>query len=221
MNCFVASDLEGTLTAGEAWRGIGAYLKAHGRANAYRRFMATHFPGAILAKAGIVDKQTFKNRWLADQAKLLRGYSRVEVETLAEWVAENEMWAKRRVAVVDELTKHHASGCTVLIASGAYEPITNAFARKLNLERVRGVSTPLEMVNGRATGKLAAAIGVDAVKAQRVREQIGDGALVAAYGDTGADAPLLELSRQPVAVAPDEALRKIANAKGWRILEGE
>lgn len=220
MNCFVASDLEGTLTAGEAWRGIGAYLKAHGRANAYRLFMLTHFPGALLAKAGLIDKQSFKNRWLADQAQLLRGFSASEIEALSEWVAENEMWAKRRAAVVDELIRHHAKGCTVLIASGAYEPLTDAFARKMNLARVRGVSTPLEMANGRATGKLAAAIGVDAVKAQRVREQVGDGALVAAYGDTAADVPLLETSQHPVAVAPDDALRKIANIKGWRILEG-
>lgn len=28
---FVASDLEGTLTAGETWRGVGRYLKRNGR----------------------------------------------------------------------------------------------------------------------------------------------------------------------------------------------
>lgn len=220
MNCFVASDLEGTLSAGEAWRGIGAYLKTRGRANAYRFFLATHFPGAMLVKAGVLDKQAFKDRWLRDQATLLRGYSIPELDALAEWVIENEMWTKRRQAVIDELRQHHANGCTILIASASYEPVTNAFARKLNLERVHGVSTPLEMVNGRATGKLGAAIGVDAVKAQRVRAYIGDGTLIAAYGDTAADAPLLELSQQPVAVAPEEALRKIAAANGWRILEG-
>lgn len=218
MACFAASDLEGTLSAGEVWRGIGAYLKQHGHANAHLWFMATHFPGAMLVKARLVDKQKFKNRWVVDQAKLLRGMSGQELDALAEWVVENELWLRRRQAVIDELIQHHANGCTILIASGAYEPVTNALARKLNLERVSGISTPLEMLNGQATGKLAAEIGVDAVKAQRVQAFVGGGVLVAAYGDTAADAPLLELSRQPVAVAPDKELEKIAGARGWRIL---
>lgn len=219
MICFVATDLEGTLSAGEVWRGIGAYLKTRGRGGAHQWFIATHFPPALLAKARIINKQNFKNRWLIDQTKLLRGLTVQELDALADWVVENELWIRRRQRVIDELIQHHADGCTILIASGAYEPITNALARKMNLERVRGISTPLEMSDGRATGKLAGAIGVDAVKAQRVRAFIGDAALVAAYGDTAADAALLELSRHPVAVAPDKTLRKIANTKGWRILE--
>ncbi len=220
MSDFVATDLEGTLSAGEVWRGIGAYLKTHGRGGAHQWFMAAHFPGVLLVKAGILNKQNFKDRWLIDQAKLLRGMTTAELDALADWVVENELWNQRRQAVMEELARHHADGCTLLIASGAYECITNALARKMNLERVRGVSTPLEMRDGRATGKLAGAIGVGAVKAQRVREHIGARPLRAAYGDTAADAPLLELARQPVAVAPDEALRKMALAKGWRILEG-
>jgi len=220
MTDFVATDLEGTLSAGEVWRGIGAYMKTHGRGGAHQWFIVTHFPGALLAKAGIINKQNFKNRWLTDQTKLLRGMSAAELDALADWVVENELWPQRRQAALDELIQHHANGCAILIASGAYEPITNALARKMNLERVRGISTPLEMMDGRATGKLAAEIGVDAVKAQRVRAFIGDNPLVAAYGDTSADAPLLELSQQPVAVAPDAALRNLARAKGWRIIEG-
>lgn len=219
MTDFVATDLEGTLSAGEVWRGIGAYLKTHGRGGAHQWFIITHFPGAMLAKAGIINKQSFKNRWLIDQAKLLRGMSAQELDALSDWVVENELWTQRRQTVIDELIQHHVNGCTILIASGAYEPITNAFARKMILERVRGVSTPLEMIDGRATGKLAAEIGVDAVKAERVRAFIGDNPLIAAYGDTAADAPLLELSQHPIAVAPDEALRNIAKEKGWRVLE--
>lgn len=219
MQCFVATDLEGTLSAGEVWRGISAYLKTHGRANAHRRFMAAHFPGAMLAKAGLIDKQAFKNKWLVDQAKLLRGYSTQELDTLSDWVIENQVWPQRRQNVMDELQAHHANGCTILIATGAYMPITSALVRKMKLERVQCLGTALEMQDGRATGNLAGEIGVDTVKAQRVRAQVADNTLLAAYGDTAADAFMLELAQQPVAVSPDEALRKIANAKGWRILE--
>ncbi len=218
MNSFVATDLEGTLSAGEAWRGIAAYLSTHGRKRAHQIFFATHFVPALLARVGILDKQTFRNQWLVDQAKLLKGSTAEELQTLAAWVVENELWAKQRASVIQELKQHHDAGCTIIIATGAYEPIANAFARRMNLQNMRVLATPLEMVNGRATGNFAGALGVDILKAQRVRDTIGDGTLVAAYGDTAPDVPMLEMSTQPVAVSPDAALEKIAREKGWRVL---
>lgn len=215
---FVATDLEGTLSTGEVWRGIAAYLKTYGHARDHQIFFATHFIPALLARVGLTDKQAFRNQWLVDQATLLRGNSSAELDTLAEWVVENELWSKRRVSVIAELQKYHAAGCTIILASGAYEPIANAFARRLEFENVRVLSTTLEMVNGRATGNLVGEIAVDAVKAQRVRALIGANQLSAAYGDTAADAPMLELSAEPVAVAPDPVLKKTAQEKGWRIL---
>lgn len=218
MNRFVATDLEGTLSGGEAWRGIGAYLKTYGRERDHQLFFAAHFVPALLSRVGILGKQEFRNQWLVDQAKLLRGYSKAELTELGDWVVDIELWAKQRANVIAELKQHHAAGCTVIIATGAYEPIANAFARRMELERILVLSTPLEMQNGRATGNFAGDIGVDALKAERVRAAVGDGELVAAYGDTAPDAAMLEMSHQPVAVAPDAALTKIANSKGWRII---
>jgi hypothetical protein len=43
--------------------------------------------------------------------------------------------------------------------------------------------------------------------------------LHAAYGDTRRDIPMLRLSREAVAVHPDAALRREAEAQGWRLLE--
>lgn len=218
MNCFVATDLEGTLSAGEAWRGIAAYLRTHGRQRDHQIFFAAHFVPAVLARAGILDKTAFRTQWLVDQAKLLKGYSAEELQTLAEWVVEHELWAKRRAPVLAELKQHHDAGCAILVATGAYEPIANAFARRMNLQNLHVLSTPLEMVNGRATGNFADAIGIDARKAERIRAHIGAGTLIAAYGDTAPDVPMLEMSVQPVAVSPDRALEKIAREKGWRVL---
>lgn len=218
MDRFVATDLEGTLSAGEAWRGVGAYLKAHGRSRDHQLFFAAHFIPALLARGGLMDKQSFRSQWLQDQAKLLRGYNRAELDTLSDWIVENALWAKRRVPVIAELKQHHDAGCIIIVASGAYDPIAQAVARRLAFQNIRVLSTPLEMVNERATGNFAGEIGVDAVKAQRLRALIGDGTLVAAYGDTAADAQMLEMSQNPVAVSPDPALLKIATQKGWRVL---
>ncbi|MGB8646850.1 MAG: haloacid dehalogenase-like hydrolase [Anaerolineae bacterium] len=216
---YVATDLEGTLTRGEVWRGIGRYLAAHGRANAHRLFIMTHYPGAMLAKAGLMDKQNFKTKWLIDQTRLLAGYTRQEFDALCEWVVEHEEWPQRRAAVIDELAQHHAEGRTILIASGAYEPVVHALARRWGLEHIQVLGTALEYAGERLTGKFAARISMDAVKAERVRECVGSGQLVAAYGDTAADAPMLAMSRNPVAVAPDSALARMAQEKGWRMLD--
>lgn len=218
MNRFVATDLEGTLSAGEVWRGLAAYLKTHGRGRDHQIFFATHFVPALLARGGLVDKQTFRMQWLEDQAKLLKGYTRAELDVMAEWIVDNELWVKRRAPVIEELKRHHDAGSTIIIASGAYEPVALALARRMALQNIRVLATPLEMVNDRATGRFSAKAGVDALKAQRLRELVGDGTLVAAYGDTAADAAMLELSENPVAVSPDAALLKIATEKGWRVL---
>ncbi|HEY8649171.1 MAG TPA: hypothetical protein VIM50_07300 [Candidatus Limnocylindria bacterium] len=52
----VAADLEGTLTTGETWKGIGRYLSASGQRSAYRMFFLTHLPGALLVKAHLLPK---------------------------------------------------------------------------------------------------------------------------------------------------------------------
>ena len=44
--------------------------------------------------------------------------------------------------------------------------------------------------------------------------------MLAAFGDTVADIPLLRMAMRAVAVAPDAALRREARARGWEILEG-
>lgn len=215
---YVASDLEGTLTAAEVWRGLGAYLMAHGRKNDYRRFLATHYPGAILVKLNVWSKQAYKNRWMIDQTRLLAGYTPDEVQALCEWLVEHHEWPARRESVIAELRRHHDEGRTILIASGAYEPLIDAIARRLGLTRFYALGTRLEYIAGRTTGNIDGPLSVDTVKGQRVRECVGSGTLVAAYGDTAADASMMALSKEPVAVAPDVALARIAQAKGWRII---
>ncbi len=215
---YVASDLEGTLTAGEVWRGIGGYLSAHGRKNDNRLFLATHYPGALLVKLGVLQKQTYKNVWMIDQTKLLAGYTPDEILALSEWIVEHEQWPTRRESVIAELRRHHDEGRTILIASGAYEPIINAFARRLGLTRFRALGSRLEYAGGRTTGRLDGPLSIDAVKAERVRECVGKEVLAAAYGDTAADASMLALSQNPVAVAPDAGLARISQEQGWRII---
>ncbi len=141
---------------------------------------------------------------------------------MAARVVDDELWPRRRPLVLDALEATAASGARVVIASGTYEPVLAAFVARLAAGPagpVVGLGTPLEMADGRTTGRLAGRVGTGSLKADRVAALAAGAPLLAAYGDSLADAPLLDLAVEAVAVAPDRDLRPLAIARGWRILD--
>jgi phosphoserine phosphatase len=218
----VAADLEGTCTAGETWRGVGRWLGANGRRGRYRRFLAPRLAALPLVRVGLVSRRDFRNRWIRDLARLLDGLTPGELEAMAAEVVKTELWPKRRPAVIAELESATAGGARVVIATGTYDPVLAAFAARVEggpAWPVSGLGTPLAMRDGRTTGRLAGPIGTGAPKAVRVRAFAAGAPILAAYGDSLADVPLLEAAESAVAVAPDAELRPLAAARGWRILD--
>lgn len=130
-------------------------------------------------------------------------------------MVENALWPARREDVLRELRAHQEAGRQVLLVSGTFQPVLEAFAAKLGAE---ALGTPLALADGKLTGRLAAPVNVGATKAARLRAALGGAHLVAAYGDTEADRSMLELADAPVAVYPDEALLALAKVRGWRVL---
>ena len=86
----------------------------------------------------------------------------------------------------------------MILVSGTYQPVLEVFARRIDAE---AIGTPLELRDGRATGRLAGPVNNDGVKVASLRPLLGDATLVAAYGDTPADVPMLELSAAATVVA--------------------
>ncbi len=208
-------DVEGTLTTGETWKGVGRWLVQNGRRSAYRRFFLARLPGALLAKAGLIDKRRYQNRWMQDLAGVFEGITQDEVERMAEWVAAEELWAQRREDVLAELRAGLGAGVQVLLASGTYAPVLDAFARRVG-EGVQTLGTPLVCLDGVCEARPAGEVNVGREKARRVLELLGRGP-DRAYGDTISDRYLLELAREPVAVYPDAALAALARSRGWRV----
>ncbi len=206
-------DLEGTLTAGETWKGLARYLKTHGKKAAYDRFFALHLPGALLAKAGLLPKRWYQNVWMKNLAGLFRGLDEAALREVAEWVVEEELWPVRKERVLARLFDHLDRGHRVVLASGTYQPVLEAFARRL-APGVEALGTPLELREGRASGRLAGPVNVGRVKAERVRALLG-GPPDFAYGDTLADLPLLLSARHPTVVDPDPRLRAEAARRGF------
>jgi phosphoserine phosphatase len=218
----VASDVEGTLTTAASWEALRDHLRQEGRERAFRRYFLRRLPSLLAYRWGIGDRQAFKDSWVRGILALFAGQT-VEEFGSAAGHAAGHLWSARRPAVLQALLAHHDAGATIVLASGVFQPILDAFAglaAASGLERVRALGTPLEIVAGRLTGRAALPLSVGALKAHRLQELAGPARFAAAYGDTAADLPMLRLSQRPVAVTPDDVLRAAATAAGWPIIEG-
>jgi phosphoserine phosphatase len=211
----VAADLEGTLTTGQTWKGIRAYLESNGRRREYGMFFAARLPSAILARTGLLDKREFENRYTADTLRFFRGLTPKEFRTVAEFIVEHELWPKRRETVLGELEALRLQGRRLILASGTYQPVLEAFAWRLEAE---AIGTQLEVAAGKLTGRLSTPVNVGQYKVETLRAHLAGATLERAYGDTLPDAPMLEAARVAVAVNPDLKLGRLAQANDWRVL---
>lgn len=215
----VASDLEGTLTTGETWKGIARYLERNGKSRAYRKFFNARFPGALLARGGF-NKRAFQNQWIADLMQFFGGAHYGDFLAAAEWVVEHELWDKRRRNVLAVLETCKSEGARVILASGTYQPVLEVFAKRCspNLGGFEVIGTKLEMVTGKLTGKIVGQVNVGKVKAASLQDAIRSEPLEAAFGDTMPDLPMLEMARNPVVIPTDRKLERLALKRGWQII---
>jgi len=147
----------------------------------------------------------------------------VRPEEVAELVADAmEPVLKPLLApeAVDAGHGHRAQGHRVYIVSTALQEIVDAIVADLALDG--GIGTVCEVVGGRYTGRALRPLHGKA-KAAALRELAARDALdllvSTAYSDSHSDLPFLEAVGHPVAVNPDRALRKVALARDWPILE--
>jgi len=210
----IVTDLEGTLTTGSSWRGFRHYFKRHYSALTYNLFFTRFLPRFPLMKLGLLDRQQTMTAWLQAEIGLLRGLPISEVNAMAEWVVFNEMWPKGRPKILFELEKKRLAGAQIVVVSGAYQPIVEAFARKMD---ARAIGTGLRYKGGKLEG-IELPVNSYQYKVEKVRAFYPDSRILAAYGDTLSDLPMLEMSDNPVAVYPDAKLLRVAKEKGWRVI---
>ena len=137
-----------------------------------------------------------------------------EVNAMAEWGVFNELWPKGRVDVLRELERKRLSGAQIVLVSGPYQPMVEAFARKI---KAKAIGTQLRYEDGKLQGIELPVISYQR-KAEKVSALYPDARIIAAYGDTLSDLPMMEISDNPVAVYPDEKLLRVANERGWRVI---
>jgi HAD superfamily phosphoserine phosphatase-like hydrolase len=217
----IASDLEGTLSAGEMWKAIGTHLKASPQRAAYQRMFVGRMPGFVAMKAGLIDSQGFKNDWFVRLARFFAGWDRARLGALCDEVVDQHLWPQRRQPLVDELRAAAHDGAQLVIVSGGFEPIVDVFAERLKSAGIAGVvtiATPLVEQGGLFTGALADAVCTGEQKVRRLRALLNGRPLDRAYGDTYSDIPMLSFAASGVAVCPDKRLATAAAQHGWRVL---
>jgi len=151
-----------------------------------------------------------------DGLLLLRGHT---PEDMRELVAESMETVLRPLVyaeALDLVERHRRRGERVYIVSATLQEIVQAIADDLGFDGALG--TVCEVVDGTYTGKAIRALHAEA-KADCIRALDHDLAASTAYSDSHTDLPFLEAVGHPVAVNPDRALRKIAAARAWPIME--
>jgi HAD superfamily hydrolase (TIGR01490 family) len=144
-------------------------------------------------------------------------------EELRELVAEAMEPVLRPLVYAEPLRLvevHRERGEPVFIVSATLQEIVGAVAGDLGFDGALG--TVCEVRDGRYTGRALRALHAEA-KAECVREVAAkegfDLSACTAYSDSHTDLPFLEAVGHPIAVNPDRALRRIAAARGWPVLQ--
>jgi phosphoserine phosphatase len=210
----IVSDIEGTLTTGSSWRALRRYFMENHNAWVYNLFFTRWIPRYTLVRMGVTSKRVAMIKWMQDEIRLFRGSSPGEFGQMADWIVRTEMWPKRRNAILLELDEHRRNGVRIVVVSSAYQPIVDAFAHHMD---AIPIGSPLVFKDGVLKG-VTLPINAYEHKAESIRTKFPGSEILAAYGDTASDIPMMELSQAPVAVYPDDELRRTAESRGWRII---
>lgn len=118
------------------------------------------------------------------------------------------------------IERHRAQGDTLLIITATNAFVTAPIAERLGVPHL--LATEPEMQEGRYTGRVMGIPCFQGGKVTRLEawlqtrgETLRDSSF---YSDSHNDLPLLERVDHPVAVDPDEALRRHALACGWPVV---
>ncbi len=209
----VVSDMMGTLTTGSPVLGLVDWVRHNQSRMQARLYMVSILPSYFIAKRGWIDWQSWAQGLMVNSLKMIKEATPEKMKVVGEWAVEHDLWKNRREDVIARLKGHASQGAQVYIASSVVEPIIEPFAKRIGAQTI---GTPVDYAGGKV--RVAGELVAQERKIEQVLRRLGVDHVDFAYGDTAQDIPLLEHAGHPVAVYPDEALKAIAQARGWEIL---
>ncbi len=219
MKKIIAFDLEGTLTEGGLWKGINNALIKHMHLWRYLLYQIPNKPRDFLTSRNIGDREGFKVHLINSMVRMFKGFLLDQLNEISDSVVEDELWAKRRgdvVAILEEYTRNQEY--QVVIISGTYQIILRAFANKIS-PNIDVIGTQIGILSGQVLGKIYGEANLGENKLKTLSQYLGQRDLESVFGDTHSDVFIMQNSKKPVAVYPNNALRKIAIERGWKIID--
>ncbi|HZX21189.1 MAG TPA: HAD family hydrolase [Clostridia bacterium] len=120
--------------------------------------------------------------------------------------------------LVSRLVEHSENGERIVVLSGALQPFLEVFIQQLDI-RADVIGTSLFYdEKGTCTGKIGKLNrGIEKVNrlGTWINENNAEGEMVWAYADSESDIPLLEFADKAIVVRPSNALKKVAELRGW------
>ncbi len=193
--------------------------------------------GVFLSEQGLVDKEYYetKNRQFYEQykdgtldihefhafsLKALSEHDMQKLKLIHKEYMVNKILPLITQAAKDLLVKHREQGDTLLIITATNRFITEPIAEVLGVDDL--IATDPEIVDGQFTGKLSGIPCFQEGKVTRLQDWLSQNNHGLSnswfYSDSFNDVPLLEKVTNPVAVDPDDRLRKLAVDRGWPVI---
>jgi len=162
--------------------------------------------------AGLVSRARVK----ATAQRLLMGPAagRRAVESAAAAFAAT---VKLRPGALAQLAADRAAGLEPVIATASLAFYVAAIAARLGVTTV--VATESVWEGDQLLPRIAGANCYGADKARMVAAALCDAAIARAYSDHASDAALFALAGEAVAVNPSRALRRMARARKWQVVD--
>jgi HAD superfamily hydrolase (TIGR01490 family) len=201
-----------------------------------------HAWGEFVVRLGWVDAAEFGRRndafyaqyragtldiheYIAFATEPLRARAPEEVDAAHRRFMAEIVIPQLRPTALDLVRRHQVRGDLVALVTATNDFITAPIARAFGIDALIAVRLQ-RGVGGTITGRIQGTPSYRSGKVARVQEWLGEHGLdwpdlgrISVYSDSVNDLPLLERATDPVATNPSPALRSIAEARGWRILQ--
>ena len=209
---FIIFDLDDTLLSGDCEREWITFLTSKGLMNdssaKLDQFDLDYRKGIL----NFEEYSTFVQ-------KPIMGLTREELDNLIE-----EFIQKNIHDLTDNLTRdllnEASSADKVLIASGSHDFLVKGFADFFKIDS--SIGTPVELKNNIFTGQLSGEPTFSDGKVRAVEKWCNSNDIEVKdsifYSDSINDLPMFEVCGVPVAVNPDEKLKKIAKERAFKVI---
>ena len=153
-----------------------------------------------------------------------RSAASADLARVAESFAEQTIADNVLEGALKQIAQDRAAGRRLVLATASYRLYVAAIARRLGFEDViatRSIIGLDDRVSARIDGEncygpAKLRMIVSWLEAQAIDRA---GITVRFYSDHASDAPVLEWADEPVAANPHDRLRRLATARGWRVVD--